>query len=141
MWMLFTALLVAASPPLPPAVRHAVAKAWPTAHIERAEREASAGKVVWEVALKVDGRTFEATFDGAGRVLTEEHVVAPESLPAAARVALKVSAPKGATLERVEQVTEGARVTWEAVFRPARGERLELVIDVEGHVEQHVATE
>lgn len=140
MWML-TALLLAASPSLPPAVRDAITKAWPTAHVVRVEREAKAGQVAWEVALKEDARAFEATFDDAGHLLAEEHVVTLDALPAAARGALEAATPKGATLERVEQVTEGAHVTFEAVVKPAKGERLELVVDADGHVTQHPATE
>lgn len=141
MWMTLTALLLAASPSLPPAVRDALAKVWPKAHVVRVEREAKAGKVGWEVALKVDAQAFEATFDDAGHLLAEEHVVTLDALPAAVRDALKAATPKGATFERVEQVTEGDHVTFEAVVKPTKGERLELVVDTDGHVTQHAATE
>lgn len=141
MWMTLTALLLAASPSLPSPVRDAVTKTWPGARIVRVEREAKAGKVAWEVALQDAQRAFEATFDDAGHLLAEEHVVTLDALPPAARDALKAATPKGATLERVEQVTEGGKVGFEAVVKPAKGERVELVVDGDGHVTQHPATE
>lgn len=141
MLLTLTALLLCAEPSLPPTVREAITKAWPAARITRVEREAKSDKVEWEVALKEDARAFEATFDDAGHLLAEEHVVALDALPAAVRDALKAATPKGATLERVEQVTEGGHVSFEAVVKPAKGERLELVVDEGGHVTQHAATE
>lgn len=135
------ALLLSAAPSLPPAVREAVAKTWPAARVVRVEREGKPAKPAWELSLKDGDRAFEATFDDAGHLLAEEHAVPLDALPPKVRDALKAATPKGATLERVEQVTEGERVTWEAVARPAKGERLELVVDGDGHVMQHPATE
>lgn len=135
------ALLLSAAPSLPPAVRDALTKAWPNARVVRVEREAKAGKVEWEVALQVDAQAFEATFDDAGHLLAEERVVTLDALPEKVRDALKAATPKGASIERVEQVTEGGHVTVEAVVKPAKGARVELVVDADGHVTQHPATE
>ena len=119
---------------LPEAVKAAVLKAYPGAKVISSEEEKEEGKVVYEVKFKHGGQVIELSMTVDGQVVAEEKVVKLEQTPELVRKAIAAALPKGARVERVEQVTEAGKVTYEAAVHNADGSRLELVVDGEGGV-------
>ncbi len=119
---------------LPEPVRAAVMKAYPDAKVVSAEEEKDEGKVVYEVKFKHGAQVVELSVGVDGAVVSEEKVVKLEETPPFVRKAVAGALPARAKVERVEQVTEAGKESYEVAVRKADGSHIELVIDANGGV-------
>ncbi len=100
---------------LPAAVREALPANTAGAEIRNIVKETSKGKTVFEVQTVKDGLSRDLIFSASGTLLETEQQVTLESLPAASRAALEAKA-RGAKIEKVEALTKGGKVTYEAAI-------------------------
>lgn len=76
-------------------------------------KETEGGKTLYEAEFKVANRSRDIMFDIAGKAMSVEEEVAIESIPAAAREAIRKFVAKG-ELIRTEAVTENGKTFYEA---------------------------
>ncbi|MGD0010856.1 MAG: hypothetical protein ABSE93_20220 [Terriglobia bacterium] len=117
---------------LPAAVQRTVQEQSKGAAILHLSREVEGGKTVYEVEMKVKGRGKDVTIDGSGAVLEVEEEVALESIPGAARAAIKKATGSG-QITKVETVTEGNQLAYEAHLRKD-GKRSEVKVSGDGRL-------
>jgi len=117
---------------LPAAVQRTVQEQSNGAAILHLSREVEGGKTVYEVEMKVKGRGKDVTIDGSGAVLEVEEEVALESIPGAARAAIKKATGSG-QITKVETVTEGNQLAYEAHLRKD-GKRSEVKVSGDGRL-------
>jgi len=115
---------------LPPAVQQAVKELAKTSTLIGITQETENGAVTYEVETKVDGRTRDVNVGANGAVVLLEEEMPLDQVPAPARGAIEKKAA-GAKIARVEKVTKGKRVTYEAHIRK-RGHRSEFVVAPDG---------
>ena len=143
--ILFLVVSLAAAPltfeKLPESVRAKVQSRYPGAKVTGVEVEKDEGKVVYEIKFTLAGAEIEVSVAPDGKVVSEERKVALKDLPQAVQKAFASSAEKALKVERVDEVTEGGVKTWEIAGLRADGKRVEVVIDAQGVVEVHPATE
>jgi len=118
---------------LPPAVQQAVKEHSAGARLRGLTQETENGKTFYEAELEVNGRTRDVTFDASGKLVSLEEEVAIDSIPAAARDAIKKAAGTGRII-LVESVTEGGQTVYEAhIKKGPRGAELEVKVDASGN--------
>lgn len=113
---------------LPPAVQKAIQEQTKGATVVGYVEEREDGKVFYEAETKMNGRTRDLLFDASGTLVEVEEEVAPDSLPPAVQTALST---RGKVL-KVEAVTKGAIVTYEAEVEK-NGKKSEVVMDARGN--------
>lgn len=118
---------------VPAAVRDAVKAKYPGAELTGAEKETEKGVTYYELAFKDKGQRIEATFKADGTLVSVEKVIAVKDLPRAVADALDAKY-RGAKLTRVEEETEGDKVTYEVHLVTAEGKAREVVFDRTGKV-------
>ncbi len=101
---------------LPAAVRQAVKEQSRNTTIRGFTKEVEGGKVFYEAEMIVNGHSRDVSFDSTGKVITVEEETTLDKVPAAARDAIQKAA-SGATLGKVETVTESGRTSYEATIR------------------------
>ena len=94
-------------------------------------KETENGKTLYEIEMKSGKLTKAVTVDETGKILTVEQEVTLASLPPAVKASI-VKTAGTAKIGRLESVTKGAEVTYEAVL--TGGKTKELVIDQDGKV-------
>jgi len=117
---------------LPAAVERTVQEQSKGAAILHLSREVEGGKTVYEVEMKVKGHGKDVTIGASGAVIEVEEEVALESIPGAAREAIKKAAGSG-QITRVETVTEGNQLAYEAHLRKD-GKRSEVKVSGDGRL-------
>ncbi len=115
---------------LPPAVQRAVAEQSKGATLKGLAKEVEDGKTFYEAELKVNGRTRDVSFDETGKVVSVEQEIPIDSIPAAAREAIKKQAGAG-KIKLVEQVTKGSLVYYEAHVKTG-GKESEIEVKADG---------
>jgi uncharacterized membrane protein YkoI len=95
--------------------------------IGRITEEKEQGKTTYEVETKVAGRSRDLVFSPAGTLIESEDETAIAAIPPAARAAFE----KAGKVLKVERVTRGASVTYEAEIEKA-GKKSELAVDAAG---------
>lgn len=95
--------------------------------------EREQGKVFYEVETKVKGLTRDLLFDAAGALVAVEQEMTPEAVPAAVQAAFNAL---GKVL-KVESITKGSTVTYEAHIQKKDGKKSEVVVDAQGKVIEH----
>lgn len=113
---------------LPAAVQKAVQDQTKGATLVGFSEEHENGKVLYEAETKVNGRTRDLLFDSTGTLIEVEEDLAPAALPAAVQAALSTH---GKVL-KVESVTKGSTVTYEAQVEK-NGKKSEVVVDAKGN--------
>jgi len=116
---------------LPAAVQSAIKNQLKDATILGITSEKENGKTTYEVESKVSGKGRDVTFDGKGAVVETEDEVGLDSIPAAAKAALQKRAATG-TITKVEKITEGSAVSYEAEIRTKAGKRIEAGVNADG---------
>ena len=113
---------------LPTAVRKTVqAEEAKGAKIVGLATEVEGGKTMYEVETTVGGHTRDLLLDAAGRVVETEEETGIDAVPAAVKTALEARGKVG----RVETVTKGKTVTYEAVVEK-NGKKTEVVVNAAG---------
>jgi len=115
---------------LPPAVQRTVQEQSKGATIRGLTTEVGHGKTVYEVEMIVNGRGKDVSMDASGAVIEVEEEVALDSLPVAARAAIEKAAA-GGKIAKVEKVSGGKRILYEAALRKD-GKRSEVRVCADG---------
>lgn len=118
---------------LPPAVRRAVQEQIRNATLTGLSKEVKKGKTLYEVETKVNGKSRDVLLDATGAVVEVEDEVALESIPAAAREAIQKKAA-GGTIKKVETVTKGSTVSYEAAIKTKAGRNIEAGVNADGSI-------
>jgi uncharacterized membrane protein YkoI len=113
---------------LPAAVQNAVqAEEAKGAKIVGLATEVEDGKTMYEVETTVGGKTRDLLLNAAGVVVETEEETALDAVPAAVKTALEARGKVG----KVETVTKGTRVIYEAVVEK-NGKKSEVAVDAAG---------
>ncbi len=93
--------------------------------------ETEKGKTVYEAELTIDGRSRDLLIDGSGMVLEIEAEMEMSALPEAVQAGLRREASKG-SITKVEQVTRGGSVSYEALVKESGKKTREIVVGADG---------
>lgn len=115
----------------PAAVRKTIADQMKGGTLRGLSEEADHGKTIYEAELTVEGRARDLLIDATGTVLEIEAVVEMSALPEAVRNGLVREAGRG-SIARVEQVTRGEKVSYEALVKEAGKKNREIVVGQDG---------
>ena len=115
---------------LPPAVQATVKAETKNATVGSISKETEKGKTLYEVETKVDGKGRDLTIDEKGVVVEVEQEVSIDTIPAAAKAAMEKAATGGKIL-KVETVTRGKTVTYEATIQK-NGKKSERAFAADG---------
>lgn len=116
---------------LPPAVQKAARSQIQAAQVLRASSEKEDGQTTYEVETKVDGKSRDFSFNAAGKLLEVEQEVDVNSIPAAAKASLLKRVGSG-TIQKVESVTAGKSVSYEATVTTNSGQHTEIAVNADG---------
>ncbi len=94
-------------------------------------KEVEKGKTTYEAETKVNGKSRDIEFDSKGAVLTIEEEIDLGTIPAAARTAIEQKAA-GGTIKKVESVTHGGAVSYEAAVKTKAGKNIEIGVNADG---------
>ena len=117
---------------LPAAVQTSVKEQTRNATLVGISKEVEKGKTVYEVETSINGKTRDLMLDDAGKVTSVEEEVDIKSIPDRARQAIQKNAA-GGTVKKVEIVTVGSIVTYEAAIQKA-GKNFEMTVNADGSV-------
>lgn len=141
MKLIYAALVLAVSIPgaekkvklesLPPAVQAAIREQTKGSAIAGISTEVENGKTTYEVETKVNGKSRNLELDQTGKVLEIEDEVDLESIPAPAKAALQKRAA-GGTIAKVEKLTAGSSISYEATVRTKAGKNTEVAVNADG---------
>lgn len=115
---------------LPTAVQRTVQEQSKGATVRGLSTEVEHGRTIYEVEMTVNGHGKDVSMDASGTVIEVEEEVALGSIPAAARAAI-VKAAAGGKIAKVEKVTGGKEVAYEAALRKD-GKRSEVRVSADG---------
>lgn len=116
---------------LPPAVQQTVKEQTKDATMVGLSKEVEKGKTVYELETKkANGQTRDMMIDATGAVISVEEQVALDTIPAAAKAAIEKSAA-GGKVGRVEMVTEGKEVSYEAAIEK-KGKKSSVTVKADG---------
>jgi hypothetical protein len=96
-------------------------------------KEVEDGKTVYEIETKVNGKSRDLSLDATGAVIEVEEEVEMNSLPAAAREAIRQKIGEG-KLKKVEAVTKGSSMSYEASYVGKLGKTAEIAVNADGSV-------
>jgi uncharacterized membrane protein YkoI len=116
---------------LPPAVQAAVKEQTKNATLVGLAIEKEKGKTRYEVETKVNGKTRDLLLDQTGSVVETEEEVDLDSIPAEAKAAIQKRAA-GGNVSKVEKLTAGASVAYEAAIKTKAGKNIEYVVNADG---------
>ena len=115
---------------LPAAVQAAMKQQTQGSTIVGYSKEVDKGKTTYEVETKMNGKTRDMEFDPSGKLLITEQEIEMSDVPAPAKASIEKQA-NGAKITKIERVTEGAAVRYEAVI--TRGKKSsEFVVNPDG---------
>jgi uncharacterized membrane protein YkoI len=115
---------------LPPAVQAAVKEQTKTATLVGLSKETENGKTTYEAETTLNGKSRDVSFDKTGAIVGVEQEVDLDSIPAAAKAAIQKKVGSG-KLKKVESVTEGKAVSYEATIEKA-GKSSEVGVNADG---------
>lgn len=117
---------------LPPAVQAAVKEYTRDAKLVGLSAEKENGKTVYELETKrTDGKTVDMLIDSGGAVVETEEEVDLNSIPEAARAAIRQKAAAG-SVQKVEKLTKGSAVSYEAAVKTKSGKSTEVGVNADG---------
>jgi uncharacterized membrane protein YkoI len=116
---------------LPLAVQKAVPAETKGAEIKGYNQETEKGKTFYEVETVLNGKSRDLLFDASGALVEVEEEVALDSIPSAAKAAIEKRAASG-KVDKVESVTKGQSVNYEAEITSKTGKRSEVAVKADG---------
>jgi uncharacterized membrane protein YkoI len=116
---------------LPPSVQKAVPAETNGAEIKGYNRETEKSKTFYEVETILNGKSRDVLFDASGVLVEVEEEIALNSIPAAAKAAIEKRTANG-KVNKVERVTKGQSVSYEAEITSKSGKRSEIVVKADG---------
>jgi hypothetical protein len=90
---------------LPKAVASAVKARYPKGEITKAVKEEEHGKTIYEVIVKVEGKTLVVALSAEGKILEVEQAIAAEALPRAVAAAIAAKYP-AAKIKKAERIVK-----------------------------------
>ncbi len=118
---------------LPAAVQKTVQDETKNATDVKVSKETEGGKTLYEVESKVKGKGRDLMVNAQGTVLSIEEEMALADIPGPARTAIEKLAMGGA-IGKVEAVTKGSVVTYEAVITKKGMKKTEVMVNGDGSV-------
>jgi uncharacterized membrane protein YkoI len=116
----------------PRAVQDAVKEQTKSATFSRLTREKENGKTTYEIETRINnGKTRVITVDDKGTVLEVEEETDLDNIPPAAKAALQERAA-GGTIRKVEVLTQGSLVNYEATIHTKAGRNIEIAVKADG---------
>jgi uncharacterized cupredoxin-like copper-binding protein len=116
---------------LPAPVQQALDQLSQGATIVGYSKEVENGKTLYEIEMKTGSLTKDVTLDETGKVVIVEQEVALDSLPDAVKNGI-TKAAGASKIVKVESITEGDKVTYEASLKS--GKTKELVVGKDGEL-------
>ena len=116
---------------LPAAVQAAAKAELNGAEIVGAGKEVEKGQTTYEVETQKEGKSRDLSFDSSGKLLEVEQEIDLDSIPAPAKAALQKKA-SGGTIKKIESVTAGDKVSYEAVVTAKNGKHTEIAVNPDG---------
>ena len=116
---------------LPAQVRTAAKEQLRGAHLVGAGSEEEHGRTIYEVETMLNGKSRDLSFDASGKLLEVEQQVELSSIPAAAKAALEKRSA-GGNIRKVEMVTAGDSVSYEASVITKTGKHREIAVNRDG---------
>ena len=116
---------------LPPAVQQAIKDNIKGSTLVGVSKDVENGKTEYEAETKADGHTKDITFDESGKLLAVEEEVSLDSIPGAAKEAIEKQAA-GGKVKKVEKVTQGSKVFYEAPITTKEGKKSEALVLPDG---------
>ena len=116
---------------LPAPVQKTVKEQTQNAKMVGLSKEKEGGKTVYELETSADGKARDLTMDATGAILLVEQEVTLESLPPAAKSSLEKKVGTG-KITKVETITKGSDVAYEAAFTTKSGKKAEYVVNADG---------
>jgi uncharacterized membrane protein YkoI len=117
---------------LPSAVQAAMKAQTQGSTIVGYSKEVDKGKTTYEVETKMNGKTRDMEFDPSGKLLITEQEIDMSDVPTPAKAAIEKQA-NGAKITKIEKVTEGPAVRYEAVITKGK-KSSEFVVNPDGSV-------
>jgi uncharacterized membrane protein YkoI len=119
---------------LPKAVVKAAKKAFPEAQIVGAAKETEDGETIYEVMMKLEGKSIDLAIDDEGEIEEIEKEIGVEDLPRAVIKAVRKKFPQG-EIEKVEEVSdEDDKVVYELAIETKGGKTVEVVFSPNGKI-------
>ena len=116
---------------LPAPVQNTVKEQTKSAKLVGVTKEKEGGKTVYELETMADGKSRDLMIDAAGAIISVEQQVDLESIPAAAQAAIQKKAG-GGKITKVETVTKGSDVSYEAAYTTQSGKKAEYGVNADG---------
>src|ERR1700730_15664646 len=116
---------------LPPAVQKTVKEQTQNAKLVGLSKEKEGGKTGYELETMVNDKSRDFMIDSAGTILSVEDEVALDSLPDAAKKAIQDKVA-GGKISKVETVTKGSEVSYEAAYTTKSGKKAEYGVNADG---------
>ena len=116
---------------LPLAVQKTAKEQSKNAIVTGLSKEVEGRKTVYEITMQVNGKSRDVSVDAAGSVIEVEEEVEMKSLPVAAQEAIRQKIG-GAKLKKVEAVTKGSSVSYEASYVGKLGKTAEFAVNADG---------
>lgn len=116
---------------LPAAVQTAMKAQTTGSHILGYSKETEGGRTTYEVETRRNGKGRDLSFDADGHLLETEQQVQMSDVPGPARHALEQRA-RGGEITKVESVTAGNSVSYEATVAMKNGRKTEVAVNADG---------
>ena len=119
---------------LPKVVVKAAMKAFPEAKIVGAAKETEDGETIFEVMMKLDGKSIDLAIDDEGEIEEIEKEIEVEDLPRAVIKAARKRFPEG-KIAKVEEVSdEDDKVVYELAIEIKGGKTVEVIMSPNGKI-------
>ena len=116
---------------LPAAVQKTVKEQTQNAKLVGLGKEKEGGKTVYELETMINGKSRDLMIDSTGAILSVEDEIALDSIPAAAKKAIQQKVA-GGKITKVETVTKGSEVSYEAAYTSKSGKKAECGVNADG---------
>jgi len=116
---------------LPAAVQAAVREQTKNATLVGLSTEKENGKTMYEVETKVNGKSRDLLLNQAGSIVETEDEIDMDTVPAPAKSAIQKRAT-GGTVAKIEKVTAGSTVSYEATIRTTAGKTVDYAVNADG---------
>lgn len=116
---------------LPTAVQTAMKAQTRGSHILGYSKETEDGRTTYEVETRRNGNGRDLSFDANGHLLETEQQVQMSDVPGPARRALE-QRTRGGEITKVESVTAGNSVSYEATVTMKSGRKTEVAVNADG---------
>ena len=119
---------------LPAPVLKTVQEQTKNAELKGLSKEVEDGKTMYEVETIANGKSRDMLVDPTGAIVEVEEQASLDSIPAPAKAAIEKAAKNGKVL-KVETVTKGSAVSYEAVVSK-NGKKSEVAVEADGTIKK-----